>query len=75
MKHPNVIRTLFVPMAAALLAGCGLAGTGAAAGTTGVGAAQQASQAEGTIDQVQADLQAAQDAAAATRREAEAASE
>ena len=70
-----MIRVLGLLAVAAAAAGCGLAGTSAANATTGAGAAEQARQAEGTISQVQVDLQAAQEAAAEARRNAEAMAE
>ncbi|HUG73663.1 MAG TPA: hypothetical protein VMK82_09585, partial [Steroidobacteraceae bacterium] len=56
----------------AALSACGLAETGAAAATTGVSAAEQAREAKKTTDRVEADLEAAQQAAAEARRAAEA---
>lgn len=66
-----------LPMLAvsAALCGCGAAEMGAAAATAGAGAAEQARQAGKTLDKVEADLQAAQQAAADARRRAEAAAE
>jgi hypothetical protein len=60
---------------AATLGGCGLAETGAAAATTGASAAEQAREAQKITDRVEADLEAAQQAAAERLRDAEAASQ
>src|SRR5690606_27689892 len=68
-------RLLWMIIASAALCGCGVAEMGAAAATTGAGAAEQAKQAQGTLLQVEADLQAAQQTAAEARRNAEAAAE
>jgi hypothetical protein len=69
-----MFRNLIILAAAAALGACGLAETGAAAGT-GAAAAEQAKAAETVTDQVKADLEAAQKAAAENRQAAEAAAE
>lgn len=66
-----MIRTVAILAAAMLLGSCGLAETGAAAGATGASAAEQAQQAETIQDEVKADIDAAQQAAAEARRQAE----
>lgn len=58
-----------------LLAGCGLAETGAAAGAGGTSAAEQARQGAQTEAKVRERLDAATDAAAAQRHNGEAAAE
>lgn len=69
------LSTLVLAAGACLLAGCGLAETGAAAGAAGVSAAEQAEEARKVTDKVKADLDAAQRTAAEARQAAEAASE
>src|SRR5690606_34219915 len=68
-------RLLWMIVASAALCGCGVAEIGAAAATTGAGAAEQAKQAQDTLPQVEADLQAAHQTAAEARRNAGAAAE
>jgi hypothetical protein len=53
------------------LAGCGLAGTGAAAAAGGVSEVQQAQQAKQTEEQVRQQVNAIQDQAAQQRQDAE----
>lgn len=68
-------RYAMILFAAVCLSACGLAETGAAAAAGGASAAEQAEEARQITDQVQADLEAAQQQAAENRRAAEAASE
>jgi hypothetical protein len=71
-RKTGVLRMAVPLLAAALCAGCGLAGT---AVTTGAGAAaevQQAQQAKADEDRVKRELDAAQQAAAQQRSDAEA---
>lgn len=56
---------------AALLAGCGLAGTAVATGTGAAAEVQQAQQAKQTEDRVKRELEQAQQAAAQQRSDAE----
>ena len=58
-------------LAAGLCAGCGLAGTAVATGTGAAAEVQQAQQAKQTEDRVKHDLDAAQQAAAQQRNDAE----
>jgi uncharacterized lipoprotein YajG len=74
-RRSKMFRAITLLVAAALLNGCGLAETGAAAATAGGGAAAQAKEAEKITDKVETDIEAAQQAAAEARRAAEAASE
>jgi hypothetical protein len=71
----QMIRILTLMVVTAALSACGLAETGVAAATTGASAAEQAREAEKITDRVEADLEAAQQAAAEARRAAEAASQ
>ena len=59
----------------ALVSGCGLAETGAAAAAGGASAAEQAKQAKAIEDKVQRDIQAAQQAADEKLKAAEQATE
>ena len=68
-------RAIAILVLAGALSGCGLAETGAAAATAGASAAEQAKQARKTTDKVEADIAAAQQAAADARHTAEAATE
>lgn len=60
---------------AAMLSGCGLAETGAAAAAGGASAAEQAKQAKETEDKVRRDIEAAQQAADEKLKAAEQAAE
>jgi uncharacterized lipoprotein YajG len=67
-----MIKGMLPPLfAAMLLGGCGLTGTSGATVTTGAAAAEQASEAKNSINRVESDLGAAQQAAAQARRAAE----
>lgn len=70
-----MIRTMMILVASAMLGGCGLAETGAAAAATGASAAEQARQAQQIEEKVRAQLDAAQQAAAQSREAAEKAAE
>src|SRR5687768_11056089 len=72
IRRPKMFRVISLLAAAALLSACGLAETGAAAATAGGGAAEQAKEAGKITENVETDLEAAQQAAAETRRAAEA---
>jgi hypothetical protein len=65
-------RMLTVMLMPSMLGGCGLAGTSGAAATAGAAAAEQAGEARDTLDRVESDIEAAQQAAAEARRAAEA---
>ncbi len=60
MKLPRLVRHASVAAIAAVLAGCGLAETGAAAATQGESAAEQARQAKEITQGVESDVAAAQ---------------
>ena len=68
-------RTGLVLPCVLLLAGCGLAETTAAGAAGAASAAEEAKQARQTLDNVQQQLDAAQQAAAMSRADAEAASQ
>lgn len=68
----RVLRLALPLVAAALSAGCGLAGTTVAAGTGAAAEVQQAQQAKQTEDRVKRELDQAQQAAAQQRNDAEA---
>jgi hypothetical protein len=70
-----MIRGLIALSAASLLAGCGVAETGAVAAAGGASEVEQAKQARQQLDQVKVDLAAADKAAADARAAAEAASQ
>ncbi len=70
-----MLRIITSMAAVALLSGCGLAETGAAAAAGGASAVEQAREAEKITSRVEADLEAARQQAAEARRTAEAASE
>jgi hypothetical protein len=71
-KETAMIRIIFPLLAAALCAGCGLAGTAVATGTGAAAEVQQAQQAKQTEDRVKRELDQAQQAAAQQRNDAEA---
>jgi hypothetical protein len=70
-KEIAMIRIIFPLLAAALCAGCGLAGTAVATGTGAAAEVQQAQQAKQTEDRVKRELDQAQQAAAQQRNDAE----
>jgi hypothetical protein len=67
----RVLRLSLPLLAAALCAGCGLAGTAVATGTGAAAEVQQAQQAKQTEDKVKRELDQAQQDAAQQRAEAE----
>lgn len=69
------MRIMSMILAAGLLSGCGLAGVGGAAATGGAANATQAEEGKKQLEKVQADLDAAQKAAADARDAAEKAAE
>jgi hypothetical protein len=71
-KETVMIRSIFPALAAALCAGCGLAGTAVATGTGAAAEVQQAQQAKQMEDRVKRELDQAQQAAAQQRNDAEA---
>ena len=66
------MRTLSMVVAAALLAGCGLAEVGAGAATNGAAAAEQVEAGKKQMQQMQQDIEAANKVAADARAAAEA---
>jgi hypothetical protein len=72
MKTSAFVSGLAVFAASAMLAGCGLAETGAVAATQGASAADQVKQGKEAEAKVQRDIEAAQKAAADQRAAAEA---
>jgi hypothetical protein len=65
------VRIAAIILMTALLAGCGVAGTGAATAVGGATSAEEAKAAKKQIESVQADLDAAQKKAAESREAAE----
>jgi len=68
----SLLRLVLPLLAASLCAGCGLAGTAVATGTSAAAEAQQAQQAKQTEDRVKRELDEAQRNAAQQRNDAEA---
>lgn len=69
--RPSLLRLALPLLAASLCAGCGLAGTAVATGTGAAAEVQEAQQAKQTEDRVKRELDAAQQAAAQQRNDAE----
>jgi hypothetical protein len=70
-KETAMIRMIFPLLAAALCAGCGLAGTAVATGAGAAAEVQQAEQAKQMEDRVKRELDQAQRTAAQQRTDAE----
>jgi hypothetical protein len=70
-KETAMIRMIFPLLAAALCAGCGLAGTAVATGAGAAAEVQEAQQAKQTEDRVKRELDQAQQTAAQQRTDAE----
>jgi hypothetical protein len=64
-------RLIFTMFASVVLAGCGVAGTGAVAAVNGASAAEEAKAAARQLEKVQADVDAAQRKAAELREAAD----
>lgn len=76
LRESNMsLRIITIFVTASLLGGCGLAEVGAGAAANGAAAAEQAKAGQQQMEKVQADVDAAQKAAADARVAAEAASE
>jgi hypothetical protein len=67
------VRLIFAMIAAGMLVGCGLAGTGGAAAVHGAATAEEAKAAGKQLDKVEADVDAAHKKAAEVRDAADAA--
>ena len=71
-RRPSLLRLALPLLAASLCAGCGLAGTAVATGAGATAEVEEAKQAKQTEDRVKRELDAAQQAAAQQRNDAEA---
>ena len=69
--RPSLLRLALPLVAASLCAGCGLAGTAVATGAGATAEVEQAQQAKQTEDRVKRELDAAQQASAQQRNDAE----
>jgi hypothetical protein len=70
-RRPSLLRLALPLLAASLCAGCGLAGTAVATGAGATAELEEAKQAKQTEDRVKRELDAAQQAAAQQRNDAE----
>ncbi len=71
-SRPSLLRLALPLLVASLCAGCGLAGTAVATGAGATAELEEAKQAKQTEDRVKRELDAAQQAAAQQRNDAEA---